>query len=305
MSDQVNNYMRLAENAYEVENYEEAYSYSTKVLEYEPDNWRATCIKGISATGKAKMADPRFNEMIATIRPVLYQIPEIELQKLAMKFSIFAIGYASHEQEMYEKYGKNGKENAAKYVNAMLQSMHLLGLAFLLFPNAEYARLITEIYSNVTNEFFGNITGNVFITEYVYQTAQMEYILSVVEKYLKEQNPSYHPEAEERYNLDCKMNALKGRLEKLIEKEQKLIEDSKSGCFIATAVYGDYEAPEVLVLRSFRDNVLRQSVLGRTFIRTYYATSPRIADWLRFHDSIKGGVKKLLDRFVDYLRDKE
>ncbi|MEW6346263.1 MAG: cold shock domain-containing protein [Paraburkholderia sp.] len=52
-------------------------------------------------------------------------------------------------------------------------------------------------------------------------------------------------------------------------------------CFIATAVFGDYEAPEVLALRAFRDRVLSRSKVGRASISLYYQVSPPIADFLR------------------------
>ncbi len=49
------------------------------------------------------------------------------------------------------------------------------------------------------------------------------------------------------------------------------------GCFIATAAFGSYLAPEVVVLRQFRDNVLLRSHAGRLFVRGYNACSPRLA----------------------------
>lgn len=49
-----------------------------------------------------------------------------------------------------------------------------------------------------------------------------------------------------------------------------------SGCYVATAVYGSYDAPEVLVLRHWRDTRLKASTIGRNFIRFYYATSPHL-----------------------------
>lgn len=52
---------------------------------------------------------------------------------------------------------------------------------------------------------------------------------------------------------------------------------SQGGCYIATAVYGSYEAPEVLTLRTFRDETLALTKSGRAFIRTYYAVSPSLA----------------------------
>ena len=47
-----------------------------------------------------------------------------------------------------------------------------------------------------------------------------------------------------------------------------------SGCYVATMVYGSYEAEEVWVLRRFRDNVLQHSRGGRWFINWYYNWSP-------------------------------
>jgi hypothetical protein len=47
-----------------------------------------------------------------------------------------------------------------------------------------------------------------------------------------------------------------------------------SGCYVATMVYGSYEADEVWVLRRFRDNILQKSRGGRWFINWYYSWSP-------------------------------
>ena len=53
----------------------------------------------------------------------------------------------------------------------------------------------------------------------------------------------------------------------------------KSGCYIATAIYGSYDCPEVWTLRRYRDNVLDNSWYGRLFIRCYYAMSPTLVKW--------------------------
>jgi hypothetical protein len=50
-----------------------------------------------------------------------------------------------------------------------------------------------------------------------------------------------------------------------------------SGCFIATAVYGKEDAPEVQILRHFRDEVLLISFMGRRFVSFYYQFSPYAA----------------------------
>lgn len=61
---------------------------------------------------------------------------------------------------------------------------------------------------------------------------------------------------------------------KVVELEKKY--SSSGGCYIATYVYGDYNSPEVLTLRLFRDNFLSQYALGRFFIKEYYIISPKL-----------------------------
>lgn len=59
------------------------------------------------------------------------------------------------------------------------------------------------------------------------------------------------------------------------------------GCFIATAAYGSYLDPHVMVLRHFRDNVLLQSDLGTAFVTFYYKHSPPIADFIAQHEILR------------------
>jgi hypothetical protein len=51
------------------------------------------------------------------------------------------------------------------------------------------------------------------------------------------------------------------------------------GCYIATAVYGSYDCPQVWTLRRYRDSTLAESWLGRSFVRVYYTVSPTLVKW--------------------------
>lgn len=73
---------------------------------------------------------------------------------------------------------------------------------------------------------------------------------------------------------------------------------SGGGCYIATAVYGSYDAPEVLVLRHFRDTSLARTAIGRAGIRFYYAVSPAIARRLGRNQPLSDFSRRVLNRLV-------
>lgn len=72
----------------------------------------------------------------------------------------------------------------------------------------------------------------------------------------------------------------------------------KAGCYVATAVYGSYNCPEVWTLRRFRDYTLAETWHGRAFIRTYYAVSPTLVKWFGHAAWFKKMWKGTLDRMV-------
>lgn len=74
-----------------------------------------------------------------------------------------------------------------------------------------------------------------------------------------------------------------------------------SGCYVATAVYGSYDCPQVWTLRRFRDETLAETWHGRAFIRTYYAISPTLVKWFGDTNWFKSLWKPRLDRMVKKL----
>ena len=77
----------------------------------------------------------------------------------------------------------------------------------------------------------------------------------------------------------------------------------KSGCYVATAVYGSYDCPQVWTLRRFRDDRLAATLSGRAFIRLYYAVSPTLVRLFGRSAWFKSLWRGPLDRLVSRLRD--
>lgn len=76
------------------------------------------------------------------------------------------------------------------------------------------------------------------------------------------------------------------------------------GCYIATAVYGSYDCPQVWTLRRYRDNTLATKWYGRMFIRFYYATSPRLVKIFGNNSRVVSLCRKKLDKMVASLQGK-
>lgn len=72
-----------------------------------------------------------------------------------------------------------------------------------------------------------------------------------------------------------------------------------SGCYIATMAYGDYEHPQVKILREFRDDVILKYYFGKLFVNIYYFISPKLVFLLKNLNTINRIIKKLLDKLIE------
>jgi len=77
--------------------------------------------------------------------------------------------------------------------------------------------------------------------------------------------------------------------------------ESSSGggaCFIATAAFGSYRAPEVILLQKFRDRFLLTNKPGTLFVNFYYRVSPSIADFISHYDSLRRATRLALKPLI-------
>lgn len=101
-------------------------------------------------------------------------------------------------------------------------------------------------------------------------------------------------------------NIIMGYVEKIKKYDPNFetpeIAIKSGGCYVATAVYGSYDCPQVWTLRRYRDNTLAKTWYGRAFIRTYYAVSPTLVKWFGKTNWFKKLWKGKLDRMVRNLQ---
>ena len=86
-----------------------------------------------------------------------------------------------------------------------------------------------------------------------------------------------------------------------VEETAYVASNSGGGCYVATAVYGSYNCPQVWTLRRYRDNKLAKTWYGRAFIHTYYAISPTLVKWFGETKWFKKMWKGKLDAMVSNL----
>ena len=77
---------------------------------------------------------------------------------------------------------------------------------------------------------------------------------------------------------------------------------NNTGCYVATAVYGSYDCPQVWTLRRYRDYTLAGTWYGRAFIHIYYAISPTLVKWFGHTEWFKKMWKSKLDCIVSTLQ---
>jgi hypothetical protein len=95
------------------------------------------------------------------------------------------------------------------------------------------------------------------------------------------------------FHIETRTKAQNG-LNNLADETNDKKKSDKGACFIATAVYGDNNASEVILLKSYRDEYLLSNIIGRSLIKLYYRISPQIAEFLKENIELLKIVKVFL-----------
>lgn len=150
--------------------------------------------------------------------------------------------------------------------------------------------LIEQIDKSVHNEYSSLIVTIVlaYCIEYSNTTEKFTNVISVLNKVKQ-----FEMSSEVRRRFNSNFN--------ILTTNQANISSSSGGCYIATLVYGSYDAPGVLELRSFRDDRLATTWFGRLFIKTYYSISPSLVRILKKQYFVQRIIRKILNKFIKSL----
>lgn len=105
-------------------------------------------------------------------------------------------------------------------------------------------------------------------------------------------------------NKDVNRDIINRYIEKIKKYDTSYNAPEESGaCYVATAVYGSYDCPQVWTLRRYRDYALDSTWYGRAFIKTYYAISPTIVKYFGHTEWFNRIWKNRLDKMVAKLKE--
>lgn len=103
------------------------------------------------------------------------------------------------------------------------------------------------------------------------------------------------------FEVDTEDPRYQAYIKELEEETQEKQSQNSGGCYVATAIYGSYDCPEVWTLRRYRDYRLAETLPGRLFVALYYSISPTLVKWFGETQWFKKIWKTELDKMVERL----
>lgn len=283
-ADELNNYLALARRAKEENNSENAARYYDLVLQKDPLSWEGAFYQVYYTAMQCKIMNiaGAARSVANCLDNVMYLIKE-------------------HEAEANQTAART--EVAVRSV--MVASM-LSGAAKNHYSN----------HSTVTNAF-DECASRVVASGNIYESLVKAYVKNFPDCKAEagvyaEQLIKYLKDNIRFYNRDYAAGKIKEMGDIIRETKPEYVDETlpapptpaKSGCYVATAVYGSYDCPQVWTLRRYRDYELAETWYGRLFIHTYYAVSPTLVKWFGHTEWFRRMWRGRLDRMVRNLQDR-
>lgn len=261
----------LSKSAINAGSYKDAYKYSSSLLEIDPSLNEAWLIKAASAAGlMADSDDIKFEEIVFC------------LEQGAKGASENDIGLITNAINKSYKQIINRLDHILKDKIIDHQKVPMpLGGSVLLHRVAQkgYARLTAKALSQKRLNAIKLLEKSYHLRP---DEDSLRLLVGEVDSFLSHSSEydNYLNDEEETKTYITKLNSILSQKANESGVVIDKLPPKSSGCFIATAATGSYEHPKVIILRIFRDDVLKSYSLGRIFIKAYYKCSPPIARWI-------------------------
>ena len=303
-SEEKTNFIQLANDALDSINGEEAYSYANRVLESDPSNAEAWFIKMKAVGLLSTLGDLKVIDVINAGKKAI-ELSNKKMEKEVYTFFLskclndlqFCMTQLQDTDAISEVYNANCQLYP---FNASEKTVQLDSILNLVLCQID---MIVSLRTEVPDKFVGN---DEVITHLVGEVAkQWVYYTNAVNARYNVYGMKMNDETVEEYRKI--LNDIKKGLPE--EKQgvigEEAIDNPSSGpCYVATAVYGSYDCPEVWTLRRFRDYTLDNTWYGRMFIKGYYATSPSFVRHFGNTSLFKLLGRRFLDKFVAKLNNR-
>lgn len=288
-SNNLNNLYVLARRALESKDYEKAEAYYLQILLTEPDDWEATfysILAGARVHAK-KYPEGALTQLCERLSPIygliMKAFPDKRTQCEKLNEVITGVNLFIQDYSVRRGKAENRHTNRG--------TVYIRNLLWDCGDNIVKTFGDDEVYDKITVDLWKRgVKVAMELLDYIRKT--------------NAQNP-YYMFAEDK-NAENYVAKIKHYNDKIKQKDPTYIppqiKATKSGCYVATCVYGSYDCAEVWTLRRYRDNTLAATRSGRAFIRLYYALSPTIVKVFGKKKWFRKIFKKKLDKKVERLQ---
>lgn len=287
---ETSNLMQLANMSFDGKNYLDAYSKYSQIVENDMNNIDAWIGKGLSAGFLSNSDKNTLHEVDVILNHLSkHELSGIQRKRIADNIILISKEFINNlintAKSQFDV--KNNKPMATGELYAVRSVSNV----------ADRYEVNNKICENVISAIiFSNKSSN-YDSSIEIKKSQ----INLIDKFLSEINNEIHSDHK------SKILSFRTKLAEEIKKDDPnfvtAAPKKSDGCYIATHVYGDYDNENVIVLRNFRDRILRKTEIGNLIVKIYYFLSPKLVNILRDHNKLNEFVKvKILNPFVKFLK---
>lgn len=263
-------------------------------------NGKTTTVNGQDANlgdVMSKLFGTQSDNLVFAAEPIPgYDLPENIVQAIRL---LCANNQKIQAIKVFREYAKVDLKEAKDVIDRLAASLPFTGPVA---PNSNRIIMQTDGYAERDSTTIPGYTLDSYTVSVILSFLAKNQKIAAIKVFRDATNADLKESKDTIDNLDSRHPHLTTSTDNSTPKSRAKDPSVKvSKCYIATAVYGSYDAPQVLVLRKFRDEVLSKSLPGRAFVRTYYAVSPPVARRLENAGRVNRIVRRILDKIVSGL----